>query len=177
MAVQETRKRLALDTNIPLDLAAGEDFAHAFIEAFREKGYALQVPPTVVQELSFLAFTAGGMKRERALAALRNLRAWGIEPYDLQSVGHGITEQFAHRLIEKRLPPEAEFNDGLILTETAEAVIADAWSHGYSRESAAYPAPWLREFKFWPAVGRIDNVFGDRNLVCSCPPMAAYSDS
>ena len=57
---------------------------------------------------------------------------------------------------------------------TAQAVIADAWSHGYSRESAAYPAPWLREFKFWPAVGRIDNVYGDRNLVCSCPPMSEY---
>jgi glycine dehydrogenase len=39
----------------------------------------------------------------------------------------------------------------------------------YTREQAAYPAPWLQEFKFWPAVGRIDNVFGDRNLVCTCP--------
>lgn len=123
MAAQETRKRLALDTNIPLDLAAGEDFAHAFIEVFREKGYALQVPPTVVQELSFLAFTAGGAKQEKALKALRHLREWGIEPYDLKSVGHGITERFANRLIEKRLLPEAEFNDGVILAETALAHI------------------------------------------------------
>jgi glycine dehydrogenase len=52
---------------------------------------------------------------------------------------------------------------------TTEAVIADNWSHPYSRETAAYPAPWLRDFKFWPAVGRVDNVFGDRNLVCTCP--------
>jgi glycine dehydrogenase len=52
---------------------------------------------------------------------------------------------------------------------TAAAVTADAWDHTYSRQAAAYPAPWLREFKFWPAVGRVDNVFGDRNLICTCP--------
>ncbi len=52
---------------------------------------------------------------------------------------------------------------------TASAVTASDWKHSYSREQAAYPAPWLREFKFWPVVGRVDNVFGDRNLVCTCP--------
>jgi glycine dehydrogenase len=50
----------------------------------------------------------------------------------------------------------------------AEVVSADHWNRPYSREQAAYPAPWLREHKFWPAVARIDNVYGDRNLVCSC---------
>ena len=57
---------------------------------------------------------------------------------------------------------------------TAIAVTADEWDRPYSRELAAFPAPWLREHKFWPAVGRIDNVYGDRNLVCSCLPMEAY---
>jgi glycine dehydrogenase len=57
---------------------------------------------------------------------------------------------------------------------TAAVVSADAWDHPYSREQAAYPAPWLREHKFWPFVGRIDNVYGDRNLVCSCLPVEAY---
>jgi glycine dehydrogenase len=57
---------------------------------------------------------------------------------------------------------------------TAAAVSADKWAHPYSRELAAYPAPWLRDHKFWPYVGRIDNVYGDRNLVCSCLPMEAY---
>jgi glycine dehydrogenase len=57
---------------------------------------------------------------------------------------------------------------------TAEAVISDKWDRPYPREQAAYPAPWLRQFKFWPAVGRIDNVFGDRNLVCSCIGMDDY---
>ena len=123
MAALETRKRLALDTNIPLDLAAEEDFAHAFIEVFRERGYALSVPPTVVQELTLLAFGNSGPKQEKALKALQQLRQWGIEPYDLKSVGHGITEQFARRLIQKRLLPEEEFNDGLILAETALAHI------------------------------------------------------
>jgi len=50
----------------------------------------------------------------------------------------------------------------------AEAVCADQWNRPYSRQQAAYPAPWLREHKFWPPVARIDNVYGDRNLVCSC---------
>ncbi|EGJ30430.1 MULTISPECIES: aminomethyl-transferring glycine dehydrogenase [Moorena] len=57
---------------------------------------------------------------------------------------------------------------------TAEALMVIEWSHPYTREEAAYPAPWLREHKFWPVVGRIDNAFGDRNLVCSCEGMEAY---
>nr|WP_199332282.1 aminomethyl-transferring glycine dehydrogenase [Fischerella sp. FACHB-380] len=58
---------------------------------------------------------------------------------------------------------------------TAESLIIGEWNHPYSREQAAYPAPWTREHKFWPAVGRIDAAFGDRNFVCSCLPMEAYS--
>jgi glycine dehydrogenase len=54
---------------------------------------------------------------------------------------------------------------------TMGAVCADAWSHPYSRERAAYPATWLRDSKFWAHVARIDNAWGDRNLVCACPPM------
>jgi glycine dehydrogenase len=57
---------------------------------------------------------------------------------------------------------------------TAPAVIADAWAHGYSREQAAFPAPWTREHKFWPVSARVNSAFGDRNLVCACPPMEAY---
>jgi glycine dehydrogenase len=54
---------------------------------------------------------------------------------------------------------------------TAATVISDGWAHKYPREQAAYPAQWLHDFKFWPAVGRVDNPYGDRNLVCTCPPM------
>jgi glycine dehydrogenase len=54
---------------------------------------------------------------------------------------------------------------------TAQQVIVDNWDRPYSREEAAYPAPWTREHKFWPAVARIDSVYGDRNLFCTCPPM------
>jgi glycine dehydrogenase len=57
----------------------------------------------------------------------------------------------------------------------ADVVTANEWTRPYSREQAAYPVPGLREFKFWPAVARVDNVFGDRNLVCSCVGMEAYS--
>jgi glycine dehydrogenase len=54
---------------------------------------------------------------------------------------------------------------------TAAAVTAEAWTHPYGRQQAAYPAPWLREHKVWPSVGRIDNAYGDRNLFCTCPPV------
>ena len=57
---------------------------------------------------------------------------------------------------------------------TVAHVTASEWTHKYTREEAAYPAPWLRDFKFWPAVGRVDNPYGDRNLVCACEPMSAY---
>jgi glycine dehydrogenase len=58
---------------------------------------------------------------------------------------------------------------------TARAVAASDWDRAYSRERAAFPAPWVRESKFWPAAARIDNTFGDRNLVCTCPPVEAFA--
>ncbi len=59
---------------------------------------------------------------------------------------------------------------------TAAAIVGD-WSHPYSREQAVYPLASLRANKYWPPVGRVDNVYGDRNLVCSCPPMSVYEDN
>ena len=59
---------------------------------------------------------------------------------------------------------------------TALHVTSDDWSHSYSREQAAYPADWLKAYKYWPSVGRVDNAFGDRNLVCTCPPIEDYED-
>jgi glycine dehydrogenase len=58
---------------------------------------------------------------------------------------------------------------------TAAAVASDAWTHPYSREQAAFPLPFVRAHKHWPSVGRIDNPFGDRNLMCSCPPIEAFA--
>ena len=57
---------------------------------------------------------------------------------------------------------------------TAARITADEWTHPYPRSQAAYPAPWVRESKFWPATARIESAYGDRNLVCSCPPTESY---
>jgi glycine dehydrogenase len=57
---------------------------------------------------------------------------------------------------------------------TADDVTDDAWDRPYGREQAVFPAPWVRERKFWPYVNRVDNPWGDRNLTCTCPPMEAY---
>lgn len=58
---------------------------------------------------------------------------------------------------------------------TAAVITADAWTHPYSRQKAAYPLPFVRENKFWPSVSRVDNAYGDRNLVCSCLPIESYA--
>jgi glycine dehydrogenase len=58
---------------------------------------------------------------------------------------------------------------------TAAAVAGSEWDRPYTREQAAFPAPWLRVHKYWPPVARVDNAYGDRNLVCACPPIEAYS--
>lgn len=59
---------------------------------------------------------------------------------------------------------------------TAEEALKSEWNYSYSRERAVYPAAWIRENKFWPSVGRINNVLGDRNLICSCLPIEAYAE-
>ena len=58
---------------------------------------------------------------------------------------------------------------------TAEVLTADEWDRAYPRSRAAYPLPELRRAKFWPPVGRVENAAGDRNLVCSCPPVEAFA--
>ena len=71
---------------------------------------------------------------------------------------------------------EADRQDNVLKNapHTARMVTADTWTHPYSREQAAYPASWLKEHKFWPPVARIDNPYGDRNLMCTCPAIESY---
>lgn len=82
-----------------------------------------------------------------------------------------------HGEIQQVLQGSADREDNVLKNapHPATAVIADAWSHTYSREQAAYPLPYLRAHKFWPSVGRIDNVHGDRNLVCTCDSVESYT--
>jgi len=58
---------------------------------------------------------------------------------------------------------------------TASAIVSSTWAHPYTREEAAFPAPWVKAHKFWPPVARIDNPYGDRNLMCVCPPLEHYA--
>ena len=77
------------------------------------------------------------------------------------------------REIETEMQPRG---DNLLKNapHTAESLLAPEWSHPYPRERAAYPLPYLRKHKYWPPVGRLDNVQGDRQFVCSCPPLSSY---
>ncbi|HEX8029524.1 MAG TPA: aminomethyl-transferring glycine dehydrogenase [Vicinamibacterales bacterium] len=79
--------------------------------------------------------------------------------------------------IEEVVSGKADPKDNVLKNapHTAAVVTDNEWTHPYSREQAAYPLPWVRANKFWPSVGRIDNPYGDRNLICICPPMEAYA--
>jgi glycine dehydrogenase len=80
--------------------------------------------------------------------------------------------------IDEIVVGKADVNDNVIKNapHTAHSIIAGEWHHSYSREKAAYPLHWVSNNKFWPSVGRVDSAYGDRNLVCSCPPIESYSE-
>jgi glycine dehydrogenase len=73
--------------------------------------------------------------------------------------------------IDEVISGKADKKDNVIkhAPHTAKAVVSDTWNRPYSRELAAFPLPWVRENKFWPSVARVDNVYGDKHLVCVCP--------
>jgi glycine dehydrogenase len=77
-------------------------------------------------------------------------------------------------IVEGRMPRDN--NPLKHAPHTADTVVASEWTRPYTREQAAFPAAWIRERKFWPSVARIDDAYGDRNLLCTCPPISAYSE-
>ncbi len=104
-----------------------------------------------------------------------------IEPTESESLAE--LDRFSEAMISIR-NEIAEIESGLADAEnnvivnaphTATSVISDSWNKPYSREKAAYPLDWVSENKFWPSVGKVDNAYGDRNLVCSCAPIEAYA--
>jgi predicted nucleic acid-binding protein len=117
------KKRLALDTNLLLDLAAGGDFAHEFREEFQGHGYALLLPPTVVAELELLADVGAERRSGLARAALAKLSAWGCHAVALSSTELAIAQQFGLRLLARQLIPDEERNDGKILAQASLAEI------------------------------------------------------
>ena len=103
-----------------------------------------------------------------------------IEPTESESLAE--LERFCDALISIREEiaeierGAADRQDNVLKNapHTVDSVTQTVWPHAYTREAAAFPKPWVREHKFWPAVARINEVHGDRNLVCACPPLDAY---
>ncbi len=105
-----------------------------------------------------------------------------VEPTESESLAE------LDRFIEAMISIKAEVDEiaaGVVPIEdsplrnaphTAADLVSDEWAHGYGREQAAFPVSGLRVDKYWPPVGRIDGAYGDRNVVCACPPMDVYSD-
>jgi len=103
-----------------------------------------------------------------------------IEPTESESKGE--LDRFCEAMIAIRQEireienGQTDVNDNVIKNapHTAKSVITEAWAHPYSREKAVYPLNWVRDNKFWPSVAKIDNAYGDRNLICACPPIEQY---
>jgi glycine dehydrogenase len=78
--------------------------------------------------------------------------------------------------IEAVLKGELDAHDNPLkqAPHTLADLIGDEWTRSYSRQRAAFPAPWIAQHKYWPTVNRVDNVYGDRNLICSCPAVSDY---
>jgi glycine dehydrogenase len=103
-----------------------------------------------------------------------------IEPTESEPLGE--LDRFCDAMISIRgeiqavVGGKADPKDNVLKNapHTAAAVASDEWAHPYSRQSAAFPLPFVRAHKFWPSVGRIDNPYGDRNLFCACPPIEDY---
>jgi len=116
-------KRLALDANLPLDLAAGLDFAYGFCEDFRARGYSLVLAPTAAEEIWLIHANPSHPRQGLATTALRGLADWGIDLMELKShlqpVAKAIGRKFAERLILAGHLPPTEINDGIILAEAA----------------------------------------------------------
>jgi glycine dehydrogenase len=104
-----------------------------------------------------------------------------VEP--TESEDQGEIDRFCDAMIQIRreiadvVAGRADRSDNLLTQapHTAAAVTASDWAHPYTREAAAFPLPFVRAHKFWPSVGRVDNPFGDRNLICTCPPIEEYA--
>jgi predicted nucleic acid-binding protein len=122
MAVPQ-KKRLALDTNVVLDLALGAPFAHDFREVCLERGYSLWLPPTAVEELVHFAETEKSSRGALAHSALTNLLAWKIQPFPLDDVDRFLARRFSRTLRDRGLLPDGEDNDGRLLGETAAGQI------------------------------------------------------
>ena len=105
-----------------------------------------------------------------------------VEPTESETLAE--LDRFADAFIEIRKEIQA-IADGTISYEdsplhhaphTAEVVTTTHWSRAYDRQKAAFPLPYIRENKFWPTVGRVDDAHGDRNLMCTCPAVASYGE-
>lgn len=113
------KKRLALDTNLLLDLAEGLDFAHDFRAVFQEANYSLMAGPTVFRELGFAVLYGREPEKSLAITAVANAAMWGVLPFNLTRLDQTIAERFAQKLLERSLLPEEECNDAMILAETS----------------------------------------------------------
>jgi glycine dehydrogenase len=106
-----------------------------------------------------------------------------VEPTESESLDELNRFIFAlegiYREIEEIEEGKADKEDNVLRNapHTAAECVSNEWNHEYDREKAAYPKDWIRDNKFWPAVARVDDAYGDRNLICSCLPLEAYAEA
>src|SRR5258708_181748 len=119
MADSLHNKRLSLDTNVLLDIAAKCDFAVGFKNTLQAMGYSLHCTPAVLAELNFFAKSESAKKRDLATEALGSLVLWDISPIALTDVQKSYRKNFMSIVEERSILPRGEFNDARILADTA----------------------------------------------------------
>ena len=121
------------------------------------------------------------------ISALDLFSGTGSISYEFASRGAreivSIEQNYKHYMFIRRTAKELGFKhikiyktDNVLKNapHTHKVLTADEWTHTYPRSKAAYPLPWVAENKFWPQVGRVDDGYGDRNLMCTCDPLYDY---
>ena len=124
------------------------------------------VAPGVVAAVVWALFDHASQTEDRG-----SVIGFDVETYSAFS---GFDEEQIQAVIDGAADPR----DNVLKNapHTAEDIAADDWSHPYTRQQAAFPLPFVRANKVWPAVARIDNPYGDRNLICACPPIEAFAE-
>ena len=118
-----------------------------------------------------------GRVAHECIVDLRPLKAEsGITETDIAKRFIAALKQIKQEVLKVERGEWPKDDNPLVNAPHTAADVTGEWAHPYSREEAVFPLPFVRENKFWPSVNRVDDVYGDRNLVCTCPPMEAYED-
>ncbi len=139
-------------------------------------------PRVATKQSSHLEDQIGDRPRVGGLTHFAQLEFWSVKPANLKILVAALQgfhgEGDFRKEIDEIATGEADAKSNVLVNapHTIKQITADTWEFPYSREKAAFPLPYVADNKFWPAVRRVDDAYGDRNLICTCAPIEAYEE-